>query len=76
MLLIWLGVFGSFLPMWLSYRALHHLNPTGVGIASTAETVFAFGFGLLWLGESFSALQLVGGVLVIGGIVLAQTKKS
>jgi len=30
----------------------------------------------LWLGESFSALQLVGGVLVIGGIVLAQTKKS
>jgi drug/metabolite transporter (DMT)-like permease len=76
MLLIWLGVFGSFVPMWLSYRALHHLNPTGVGIASTAETVFAFGFGLLWLGESFSAIQLVGGLLVIGGIVLAQTKKS
>lgn len=75
LLLIWLGIFGSFVPMWLSYRALHHLNPTGVGIASTAETVFAFGFGLLWLGESFSALQLVGGVLVIGGIVLAQTKK-
>ena len=76
MLLIWLGVFGSFVPMWLSYRALHHLNPTGVGIASTAETVFAFGFGLVWLGESFSAIQLIGGILVIGGIVLAQTKKS
>lgn len=76
MLLIWLGIFGSFVPMWLSYRALHHLNPTGVGIASTAETVFAFGFGLVWLGESFSAIQLIGGILVIGGIVLAQTKKS
>jgi drug/metabolite transporter (DMT)-like permease len=73
-MLAWLGVFGSFAPMWLSYRALYHLSPTAVGIASTAETVFAFGFGFIWLGETFSAMQLVGGVLVIFGIVLAQLK--
>ncbi len=74
MLLLWLGLFGSFAPMWLSYRALHHLSATGVGIASTSETVFAFGFGLIWLGESFSRTQLAGGALVIAGIVLAQLK--
>ena len=70
--LIWLAVMGSFVPMWLSYRAMHHLTPTAAGIASTSETVFAFGFGFLILGETFSATQIIGGVLVLAGIVSAQ----
>jgi drug/metabolite transporter (DMT)-like permease len=74
-LLLWLGVFGSFVPMALSYRALHHLSATGVGIASTAETVFAFTFGFLWLNEQISGTQLVGGLLVLTGIILAQTAR-
>jgi drug/metabolite transporter (DMT)-like permease len=74
-LLLWLGVFGSFVPMALSYRALHHLSATGVGIASTAETVFAFAFGFLWLNEQISGTQLVGGLLVLMGIILAQTAR-
>jgi drug/metabolite transporter (DMT)-like permease len=74
-LLIWLGVMGSFVPMMLSYKALTHLSATGVGIASTAETVFAFIFGLLWLGEQISANQLIGGLLVIAGIVVSQTAR-
>ena len=75
MLLIWLGVMGSFIPMMLSYKALTHLSATGVGIASTAETVFAFIFGLLWLGELISLNQLLGGILVIAGIVVSQTAR-
>ena len=75
MLLIWLGVMGSFIPMMLSYNALTHLSATGVGIASTAETVFAFIFGLLWLGELISLNQLLGGILVIAGIVVSQTAR-
>jgi drug/metabolite transporter (DMT)-like permease len=76
LLLLWLGVMGTFLPMLLSYRALYHLNAAGVGIASTAETVFAFFFGWLWLRETFDSLQLIGVVLVIAGIVIAQLAKS
>lgn len=75
LLLAWLGVFGSFVPMALSYRALHHLSATGVGIASTAETVFAFAFGFLWLNEQVSGTQWVGGLLVLTGIILAQTAR-
>ena len=75
LLLIWLGVMGSFVPMALSYLALRHLSATGVGIASTAETVFAFIFGLLWLGEAISQNQLLGGLLVMAGIVVAQTAR-
>jgi hypothetical protein len=74
-LLIWLGVMGTFAPMALSYRSLVHLSASGVGIASTAETVFAFIFGWLWLGEEINGLQTVGGLLVISGIVIAQTSR-
>ncbi len=70
--LIWLAVMGSFVPMWLSYRAMHHLTPTAAGIASTSETIFAFGFGFLILGETFSSTQIIGGLLVLTGIVAAQ----
>lgn len=75
-LLVWLGVMGSFVPMMLSYKALAHLSATGVGIASTAETVFAFIFGLLWLGEQITTNQLIGGLLVVGGIVVSQTARN
>ncbi|MEN9970019.1 MAG: hypothetical protein RLZZ229_227 [Actinomycetota bacterium] len=74
-LLIWLGVMGSFAPMALSYVALGQLSATAVGIISTAETVFAFLFGYLWLGEKINGLQTVGGLLVIAGILIAQTSR-
>jgi drug/metabolite transporter (DMT)-like permease len=70
--LIWLGLMGSFVPMWLSYRAMHHLTSTAAGIASTSETVFAFLFGMVLLGENFTGTQLIGGVFVLSGIVVAQ----
>jgi len=70
--LVWLGLMGSFVPMWLSYRAMHHLSSTAAGVASTSETVFAFLFGMLLLGENFTGTQLLGGVLVLSGIVVAQ----
>jgi drug/metabolite transporter (DMT)-like permease len=51
------------------------LSATGVGIISTAETVFAFLFGYLWLGEKIEGLQLAGGILVVAGIVIAQISR-
>lgn len=75
-LMLFIGIAGTFLPMWLSYRALYHLNPTVAGITATAETVFAFTFGWLWLGENIGGLEAVGALLVIGGILIAQTSRT
>jgi len=75
MLLIWIGVFGSFIPMLFSFLALTHLRATAVGVISTAETVMAFFFGWAWLNEEIDGLQALGGLLVIAGIVLAQTSR-
>ncbi|MFM5905701.1 MAG: EamA family transporter [Micrococcales bacterium] len=75
-LVLWLGVGGSFAPMLFSYLALRHLSASAVGIASTAETIFAFLFAYLLLGEKIDGLQTAGGLLVIAGIVIAQMSRS
>ena len=46
-----------------------------MGVISTAETVMAFVFGWAWLNERIDGLQALGGLLVIAGIVLAQTSR-
>ncbi len=74
-LLVWLGVFGAFIPMAFSYLALRHLAATVVGVIATSETVLAFLFALLWLGEVISATQALGGIVVVTGILIAQTAR-
>ena len=73
--LVVMGVFGSFAPMALIYLALRNLSATLVGVVATAETVLAALFALLWLGETISATQSLGGIVVIAGILLAQTAR-
>jgi len=75
-LLLWVSVFGSFAPMLFTFLAMRHLSASGVGIASTAETIFAFVFGFLWLSEKIDVSQISGGALVVVGIVVAQTARS
>lgn len=70
--LAWLTVMGSFAPMAMGFMALKLTTAAKVSITQTAEPIFAFLFGWLWLGQSMSALQAVGGALVIAGILVAQ----
>lgn len=74
-MLAWIGVFGSFLPMLFSFLALVHLSATSVGVISTGETVMAFFFAWAWLNEKIDGIQALGGMLVVAGIVLAQTSR-
>jgi len=74
--LLWLGIMGSFLPMLLDYIALGNLSATAVGVIATAETVFASVFAWIWLQESMSMLEIFGGLIVITGIVLAETSRA
>ena len=74
-MLIFMGIFGSFLPMAFSYLALRHLSATVVGVVATLETVTAALIALLWLGELISTTQALGSMVVIAGILLAQTAR-
>jgi drug/metabolite transporter (DMT)-like permease len=72
----WIVVLGAVVPFWLSLAALRHLPPTAAGIVATVEPVLASIVAWSWVEQVLSAWQLVGGAVVLGGIVLAQTARA
>jgi drug/metabolite transporter (DMT)-like permease len=75
-LVAWIVVLGAVVPFWLSIAALRHLAPTTAGLVATVEPVFASIVAWLWLDQVLSGWQIGGGVVVLTGIVLAQTARS
>lgn len=69
-------VLGSFLPFLMSFTALKYLPATAAGIVASSEVLFAFLVAFLWLGEGLQLVQVLGAVVVLVGIVLAQTARS
>ncbi|CAB4703916.1 MAG: EamA family transporter [Actinobacteria bacterium] len=74
-LMLWLVVLGTIVPFFLLVTALRHLPATRVGITSMLEPVGASIVAWLLLNETFGALQIVGGVIVLAAIVLSQTSR-
>jgi drug/metabolite transporter (DMT)-like permease len=74
-LMIWMVLPGTIIPFFLLVSALRHLPATRVAIIAMLEPVVATAVAWAWLGESLAALQLTGAVVVLGGIVLAQTAR-
>ena len=74
-LVLWVIVMGTIVPFGLVVSALRHLPATRVGIVAMLEPVAAAVVAWAWLGESLNAAQLAGGVVVLAGIVLAQTAR-
>ena len=75
-LVTWIVVLGAIVPFWLSIAALRHLPPTAAGLVATAEPVFASLVAWLWVEQVLSGWQVAGGVVVLTGIVLAQTARA
>ena len=74
LLLFVVGV-GTMVTFALITGALRHVSATRVGITAMLEPVAASVVAWLWLGETFGAVQLAGGVIVLSAIVLAQTAR-
>jgi drug/metabolite transporter (DMT)-like permease len=68
-------VVGTMITFSLLTGALRHISATRASIVATLEPVVATVVAWLWLGETFGTAQLVGGVVVLAGIVLAQTAR-
>jgi drug/metabolite transporter (DMT)-like permease len=75
-LVAWIVVLGAVVPFWLSIAALRHLAPTAAGLVATVEPVFASIVAWLWVEQVLTGWQVAGGVVVLTGIVLAQTARS
>jgi drug/metabolite transporter (DMT)-like permease len=69
---IGVGLVGTLLPFFLAVTALRVISAATAGIAATFEPVFAATFAWLLLGQRLGLAQLAGGLLVVGGVILAQ----
>jgi drug/metabolite transporter (DMT)-like permease len=74
-LMSWMVVLGTIIPFFLLVSALRHLPATRVAIIAMLEPVVAIVVAWAWLGESLNALQLVGALVVLAAIGLAQTAR-
>jgi drug/metabolite transporter (DMT)-like permease len=71
----WIVVLGAIVPFWLSISSLRHLPPTTAGLVATIEPVLASGVAWLWVEQVLTGWQVLGGVVVLTGIALAQTAR-
>ena len=75
-LVAWIIVLGAIVPFWLSIGALAHLAPTTAGLVATVEPVFASIVAWLWVEQVLTGWQVAGGMVVLTGILLAQTARA
>lgn len=74
-LAVWTIVLGTIAPFVLSIGALQHLPATTVTVVATLEPVAASVVAWVWLGETLVAVQIVGGLIVLAGIFLAEAAR-
>ncbi len=74
-LVVWVVLLGTLVPFGVETVALQHLPATVVGTLAMVEPVGAAALAWLWFGESLAPVQIVGGLVVIGAILLAQTAR-
>lgn len=70
-LILWIVVMGTIVPYMLILTGLKTLSASTSSTIGMLEPVVAGGFAWWWLGETFSIIQLLGGLIVIVGIILA-----
>ena len=69
-------VLGTVAPFFLMLLALRHLPATVVTVVAMLEPVIATVLGWGWFAESLTAVQVVGVLTVLVGIVTAQTART
>ncbi|MBI3988100.1 MAG: EamA family transporter [candidate division NC10 bacterium] len=71
-----IALFGTLLPFGLYVHGLVLLPATHVSIMSTLEPVIGATAAYLFLGESLTLPQILGGFLVISGVLLVQLSRA
>ena len=73
---LWIGaiaVVSTVLAIVLFFGGLARVGPSRMSIISTIEPLVTVGLAALVFGEQLTAIQLAGGALVLGSVVLLQT---
>jgi len=73
--MIYISVLGTVLPFALFFMGVNAIRSTRASITATLEPISAGLFAYIFLGEGLAMLQIVGGAMVVGAIVLLQWKR-
>jgi drug/metabolite transporter (DMT)-like permease len=68
-----IGLVSTFIAVQAFYAGAHRIGAARASLVSTVEPIWTISLAGLLFGESLSPIQLIGGALIIGGVVLSQT---
>jgi drug/metabolite transporter (DMT)-like permease len=75
-LIAYIIVFGTMVPYLLVVGGIRRLSASTSSVIGMLEPVLAGAFAWIWLSQSWSVIQLVGGVIVLIGIYIADRAKT
>ncbi|MFB6352636.1 MAG: DMT family transporter [Halobacteriales archaeon] len=71
-----LTLVGTVVPLLLFYEGVARLEASRVGVVSTAEPLVTVTLGATLLGEPITPTVVAGGLLVVGGVLLVQRRRT
>lgn len=74
-LMAWGIVMGTIAPFLLVLGSLRRIGAQRAGIVGTTEPLWASVIGFVLLGETFVGAQIIGGVIVLAGVIVAETSR-
>ena len=76
LLIAYIIIFGTLVPYLFVVKGIRLLSASTSSVIGMAEPVLAGVFAWIWLSQSWSAIQLLGGVVVLVGIYIADRAKT
>ncbi len=74
-LTLWIVVMGTVVPFSLVVLSMQHLRASQASTMGMVEPVIATAIAWVALGEMLSPIQIAGGALLLGGVVLAERNR-
>ena len=74
-LAIWMVVLGTIVPFWLVLVSLRHIRASQASAIGMTEPLIASVIAWAALGEVLNAVQIIGGLVVLGGVLLAERSR-
>ncbi len=75
-IMTWGILLGTIAPFLLVLGSLRRIGAQRAGVVATTEPLWAGGIAIIVLGESLTWIQAVGGLVVVAGIIAAETSRS
>ncbi len=73
--ILYIGILGTLVPFGLYFKGINLIRSTRASITATLEPITAGFVSYLFLGETLEPLQIFGGALVIGAVILLQLRR-